>query len=100
MSEVDRIVQTLKDAGHDVVVLHHPIGKCRKCGETHDLAFGYCFDCAHAGQLRAAKRTAWQHIARANNLIWHRHWTNARIELRWAWERLTQTGDYKPGGTF
>src|SRR5882762_1661090 len=77
---------------------HQEPARCLSCGETKDLRFGYCFSCACAGELRAAKRTWTQHLLYATWSLCRGYHTDARFGYRWAWERLTQTGDYKPGG--
>jgi hypothetical protein len=75
---------------------HH----CACCGEPEELRMGFCFDCATKGEERAAKRSVLQHVAKGVRHIFTGHYTNARIDFSWAWERLTRTGDYKPGGEF
>jgi hypothetical protein len=74
---------------------------CKYCGAaTDDLRFGCCFDCATKGEIRAAKRTVLQHLAKG---VWHLvrgfRW-EAKTDCKWAWERLTRTGDYTPDGYF
>lgn len=76
------------------------MGHCATCGRWDDLRLGCCFDCADKGERRAAHRTVMQHIAKGVRHVARRRWTNARIDFSWAWERLTRTGDYKPGGEF
>ena len=72
---------------------------CRSCKREEELRGGYCFDCATRGEVRAAKRTVIQHIAKAmqNIKAGSRYW---RTDLKWAWERLTRTGDYRKDGYF
>lgn len=75
-------------------------GICAGCQKHDDLRMGFCFDCASSGEKRAANRSVPEHLAHA--------WRNARdgdyhfmkIDLRWAWERLTRSGDYAVGGYF
>lgn len=75
--------------------------ECNFCGsEDRDLRMGCCFDCATSGEERAARRTVSQHIAKAFANARKGYWGNARIDLRWAYERLTRTGDYAPDGYF
>lgn len=72
--------------------------RCAGCGQDDELRMGYCFDCASAGEERALRRSVPGHLAKA---LWNAarcRWGNARIDLAWAWERLTRTGDYAPGG--
>ena len=76
------------------------MGICRRCKDWTDLRLGFCFECADAGERRAAKRTVAQHIAKGAGQLWRGYRTEARISFQWAWERLTATGDYKPGGEF
>ncbi len=57
-----------------------------------DLRMGICFDCATSGEERALKRTVRQHITKALINISRDRWWQARIDLAWAWERLTKTG--------
>lgn len=73
---------------------------CRACKkQDDDLRFGICFDCALAGEKRSACRTVTQHILRGmKNLI--KNSDNYKFDLKWAWERLMRTGDYKRGGIF
>jgi hypothetical protein len=92
-----------------------PVTKaCAGCGSADELRGGFCFDCASAGELSAARRTtrrhllwALQHVASALGYALRHEWPDARnvlgyarIDLRWARERWTQTGDYRIGGTF
>lgn len=74
--------------------------KCAGCGNADELRMGFCWDCACAGEERAARRSVFQHLLQAASKASRGHWTEARICLSWAWERLTRTGDYKPGGEF
>jgi hypothetical protein len=72
---------------------------CAGCGKDEDCRFGFCFDCATAGEERAARRTVLQHLSRGfKNLSTGSN--NARFDFQWAWERLTRTGDYAPDGAF
>ena len=73
--------------------------RCEHCGMDEELRFGCCFDCATNGEARAAKRTVIQHIGFMFRSLWKRN-GNAKYDLKWAWERLTGTGDYAPGGYF
>lgn len=74
--------------------------KCACCERDEELRMGVCFDCASAGEERAAKRTVVQHLRRALENLLSGKTGNARFDLQWAWERLTGTGDYARGGTF
>lgn len=74
--------------------------KCACCGSDDELRMGFCWDCACAGEERAANRTALQHIGQAISKASRGYWTESRICLSWAKERLTRTGDYAPGGEF
>lgn len=77
------------------------MAQCSVCGaEDDDLRFGVCFACAEAGERRAAQRTVRQHLGTAVRNLWRGKLTYARYDLTWAWQRLTKTGDYAPGGTF
>lgn len=76
------------------------MGWCRGCGKHDDLRLGFCFDCADAGERRAAHRSVAQHVGKGLRHLAQQRWTNARIDFSWAWERLTRTGDYAPGGEF
>lgn len=72
---------------------------CKGCGKDDELRLGFCFDCASAGEERAARRTVLQHLARGfSNLV--KRSPNAKYDFKWAWERLTQTGDYARNGAF
>lgn len=76
-------------------------GPCFACGEVDELRMGCCFDCAMAGEEVAARRTVMQHLGHG---IWRvlrgRFGFATRMDFVWAWERLTKTGDYAPGGEF
>jgi hypothetical protein len=74
--------------------------KCNYCGQEDELRFGCCWDCASAGEERAAKRTVVQHVAVGFLNLWNRKWDGAKFEFKWALERLTGRGDYAAGGYF
>ena len=74
-------------------------GPCARCGKTDELRLGFCWDCANLGEQRSARRTVWQHIRKGLRNIAHRN-DNYRYDFRWAWQRLTKTGDYAPDGYF
>lgn len=76
------------------------MSECKKCGSIDDLRMGYCFDCATIGEIRAAKRTVLQHLAKSVTKLKQGYFTESRIEIQWALERLTRSGDYKSGGYF
>lgn len=84
----------------DVYISADQMGTCKGCRKYDDLRMGYCFDCADAGERRAAERTVLQHITEGAGQFGRGYRTEARISFQWAWERLTRTGDYKPGGEF
>ena len=73
--------------------------KCNYCGKDDELRFGCCWDCASTGEARAAKRTVPQHLGAMIRNLWRGN-GNAKYDRKWAWERLTRTGDYAPGGYF
>lgn len=73
---------------------------CKGCGANRDLRLGFCFDCATDGERRAAMRSVVQHLLHIPRCLVHRNWFGAKTDLMWAWERLTKTGDYAPGGEF
>jgi hypothetical protein len=73
---------------------------CVKCGRDEELRGGFCWDCADAGEARAAARTVRQHLGAAVGNLLRGRWFNLKCDLRWAWGRLTKTGDYTPGGYF
>jgi hypothetical protein len=73
---------------------------CVGCGREDDLRFGFCFYCASAGELRAARRTVFGHSCRGLKNLLRGRWWQARMDFSWAYERLTRTGDYQPGGEF
>lgn len=68
--------------------------RCAGCGRPRELRGGFCFDCASAGERRALQRTPLQHLRQALHNLWRRKWRHARIDLAWARECLTGTGDY------
>lgn len=76
-------------------------GPCSVCGQIDETRFGVCFGCATAGEERAARRTVLQHLSHGFGRV-ARGWFDfgTRMDFVWAWERLTRTGDYAPGGTF
>lgn len=76
------------------------MGICLRCKNDDDLRLGFCFDCATAGERKAANRSALQHVMKAVQNACKGNWSNARYDLAWAIERLTRTGDYAPGGVF
>ena len=76
------------------------MGRCGRCKEYTDLRLGFCFDCATSAEKRAAQRSVAQHVVTGVGFLGRRRWTNARICFAWAWERLSRTGDYAPGGEF
>lgn len=75
--------------------------QCRVCGtKTGDLRGNICFDCASNAERRAASRTVEEHLENAIAQLKGGDITLGRIYCQWAYERLTDTGDYAPGGTF
>lgn len=77
----------------------HPTNACNFCGKNEDLRLGCCFDCAVAGEGRAARRTVLQHVSKGLRNLWEGS-SNYRYDFKWAYERLTKTGNYKKGGYF
>lgn len=75
---------------------------CVGCGSTdRDTRLGFCFDCASAGERRAAERTILQHVAHGfGRVLRGRFDFGTKMDFVWAWERLTRTGDYRSGGVF
>ena len=73
---------------------------CKKCSADTELCFGFCFDCASDGELRAARRTVVEHIAAAIFNARNRQWKYVRYDLRWATQRLFRRGDYARDGYF
>lgn len=73
---------------------------CKGCGRNTELRLGFCFDCASRGEVRAAQRTVVQHLRKALQNAKIKRWDYVRYDLRWAWERLTRTGDYGKRGYF
>ena len=77
------------------------MSECAYCrAQNVETRMGCCWDCATSGEERAARRTVWQHISKAFDHALDGLWGNVRIDLSWAWERLTTTGDYPPQGYF
>lgn len=74
--------------------------RCSRCRETKELRFGFCFECANAGEIVAAKRTVIGHLKQSAVQLRCGRFFNARCAAKWAWERITRTGDYAPGGYF
>ncbi len=76
-------------------------GPCAVCGGEAETRFGCCFDCATEGERKAAHRSILQHLAVGlGRVLRGRRDFGTRLEFIWAWERLTKTGDYAPGGEF
>lgn len=73
---------------------------CRGCGKEEELRLGYCFDCASKGEERAAKRTVEEHLKHALMKLEKGFREDAKYDICWALERLTETGDYAQVGTF
>lgn len=74
---------------------------CFACGKTDELRMGCCFECAMDGEKRAAHRTVRQHLTKGlGKVVRCRFGFGTRMDFVWAWERLTKTGDYAPGGEF
>lgn len=72
---------------------------CNYCGKEAELRMGCCWECGTSGEARAARRTVWQHLwTGAKHAV--QGSANARFDFQWAWERLTRSGDYAPGGEF
>lgn len=72
---------------------------CRQ--EADDLRGGVCWDCATDGEREAAGFSVLRHLwEAARRLPQPRRWWAARISVAWAWDRLTRTGYYAPGGIF
>lgn len=74
--------------------------KCNGCGADDEVRLGFCFDCANAGEVRAAKMSVLQHLSKAITNARRGAWWNAKIDVKWAYERLTRTGDYRRDGYF
>lgn len=76
-------------------------GPCSACGEIEELRYGCCFDCACAAEERAARRSVLEHLSRGLVRVLRGDFSfSTRVDFAWAWERLTKTGDYAPGGEF
>lgn len=74
--------------------------KCKGCGREEELRLGFCFDCCQAGERRAARRTVIRHLLKCGSNLARGKFRYAWCDLRWAWMRLTLTGDYLEGGYF
>lgn len=98
--EVLEIAELFEGLGHEVVTGEPGFGSCSTCSETHELRMGVCFDCANSGEIRSAKRTVTQHLLKCARNLSARKFEFARYDITWAWQRLTKTGDYEPGGYF
>lgn len=71
---------------------------CRTCGKEAELRLGACWECANAGELRRARLSPVAHLLSAIKNVSRRRFDYAKYDLRWAYGRLTNTGDYRPGG--
>lgn len=89
---------------HKATMYQAPIERlvrCKCCERwVEDVRFDTCFDCASAGEARAAKRTVFQHLAKGLLNLKCGNFEYAKYDFSWAWQRLTRTGDYSFGGTF
>jgi len=75
------------------------MGTCRVCKrEADERRGGVCWDCATDGERRALQRSILQHLLSAVANVPRRQWFGVRCDVTWAWQRLTRTGYYKPGG--
>lgn len=76
-------------------------GPCVSCGAMDETRMGVCWDCACAGEEKAARRSVMQHVFHGlGKVVRGRFDFGTRMDFTWAWERLTKTGDYAPGGEF
>lgn len=74
---------------------------CVSCGRDEELRMGVCWECANDGERTAAARSVFGHIGHAiSRMARGRFDFGTKTDLQWAWERLTGTGDYAPGGSF
>lgn len=74
---------------------------CVSCGQDEELRMGVCFECATSGEREAAARSVSGHLGHAfRRMLRGRFDFGTKTDLKWAWERLTRTGDYRPGGSF
>lgn len=74
--------------------------KCTNCGNDEECRFGICFDCASAGELRAARRTVLGHLRKAVTNIFAGNWRYMRFDVSWAMQRALSRGDYAKDGYF
>lgn len=72
---------------------------CKGCKKNDDLRFGWCFDCTSKGEKRAASRGVIEHIIKGLKNI-STGSLNFKYDFKWAWQRLTKTGDYSRFGYF
>jgi len=94
------LIGLIGSLGHKVTSGEPSFSTCAHCGKRTELRMGCCYDCAMSGEERAAKSTVRQHLMKfVRNLI-RRKWFYAKCDIRWAWQRLTRTGDYRTGGYF
>jgi hypothetical protein len=77
-----------------------PPPRCLSCSASADLRYGYCFDCATNAEAIASHRSVASHLFCGFRSLFRGYDIESRIYFRWAWERLTSTGDYAPGGEF
>jgi hypothetical protein len=76
-------------------------GVCNFCGrDGQELRGGCCWDCANNGERKAAMRTVLEHLAAMLRNVSRRKWDHARFDFKWAFERLTRSGDYAREGYF
>ena len=76
------------------------MGNCTSCKKEDELRFGVCFSCASSGESKAANRTVFQHLKTAIKNAQAKQYEYAGYDLKWAWQRLTRTGDYSKDGYF
>ncbi len=52
---------------------------CQRCGQNDDCRLGFCWDCADAGEARAAARTVAQHVAKGISHVARGYWFDATL---------------------
>lgn len=76
------------------------MARCSKCNEILPVGIlGVCWECADTEEAKLARRTVIEHLRSALTLRRKPRYERY-IDLAWAWERLTKSGDYAPNGRF
>lgn len=97
----DRQSDAFSSAQNDRNFVDAMNAKCGSCGQpAADLREGVCFSCASNAEDGVAKRSVEEHLQSALKHLERGLTEYAEIDIKWAYERLTRTGQYGPRGDF